>query len=52
MDTIPGHYEGLYIADATSMPMALEVNSSLTIAALALRSADKISDELDSFSGL
>jgi choline dehydrogenase-like flavoprotein len=36
------------IADAEIIPTALGVNPSLTIAALALRIVDKISDALDS----
>jgi choline dehydrogenase-like flavoprotein len=40
------YYEGLYITDAARIPTALGVNPSLTISALALRSADKIIDEL------
>jgi cholesterol oxidase len=39
-------YEGLYIADGSIIPTALGVNPSLTISALALRTADKIIDEL------
>ena len=39
-------HEGLYITDAARIPTALGVNPSLTIAALALRSADKIIEEL------
>jgi cholesterol oxidase len=39
-------YDGLYITDAARIPTALGVNPSLTISALALRSADKIIDEL------
>jgi cholesterol oxidase len=39
-------YEGLYIADGSIIPTALGVNPSLTISALALRIADKISKEL------
>ncbi|MDP8968139.1 MAG: GMC family oxidoreductase [Actinomycetota bacterium] len=35
-------YEGLYIADAARIPTALAVNPSLTISALALRTADHI----------
>jgi len=37
---------GLYVADAARIPIALGVNPSLTISALALRTADKIIDEL------
>jgi hypothetical protein len=40
-------YNGLYIADASIIPTALGVNPSLTIAALALRIADKIIADLD-----
>jgi choline dehydrogenase-like flavoprotein len=39
-------HEGLYITDASIIPTALGVNPSLTIAALALRCADKIIEEL------
>jgi choline dehydrogenase-like flavoprotein len=39
-------HEGLYITDATRIPTALGVNPSLTISALALRTADKIIEEL------
>jgi cholesterol oxidase len=39
-------YDGLYIADGVIIPTALGVNPSLTISALALRMADKISEEL------
>jgi choline dehydrogenase-like flavoprotein len=39
-------HEGLHIADGSCIPTALGVNPSLTIAALALRSADAIIDEL------
>jgi choline dehydrogenase-like flavoprotein len=39
-------HEGLYIADAARIPTALGVNPSLTIAALALRTADTIIEEL------
>jgi choline dehydrogenase-like flavoprotein len=41
-------YDGLYITDAARIPTALGVNPSLTISALALRSADKLIDELPS----
>src|SRR6266567_71670 len=41
-----GSYKGLYIADAAAIPTALGVNPSLTIAALALRAADNIIEEL------
>ncbi len=44
-DERPFH-EGLYIADAARIPTALGVNPSLTISALALRTADKIIEEL------
>lgn len=47
--SVPGErmfYEGLYIADGARVPTALGVNPSLTIAALALRTADKIIEEL------
>jgi cholesterol oxidase len=40
-------YAGLYVADASVIPTALGVNPSLTIAALALRSANQIIQELD-----
>ena len=40
-------YAGLYVADASVIPTALGVNPSLTIAALALRSANQIIEELD-----
>ena len=39
-------HEGLYIADGSCIPTALGVNPSLTVAALALRTADAIIDEL------
>jgi cholesterol oxidase len=39
-------HRGLYIADGSRIPTALGVNPSLTIAALALRTADKIIEEL------
>lgn len=39
-------YDGLYIADAARIPTALGVNPSLTISALALRTADQIIREL------
>jgi choline dehydrogenase-like flavoprotein len=39
-------HEGLYITDATRIPTALGVNPSLTISALALRTVDKIIEEL------
>ncbi|MDQ3740817.1 MAG: GMC oxidoreductase [Actinomycetota bacterium] len=39
-------HAGLYVADAARIPTALGVNPSLTIAALALRTADKIVEEL------
>jgi cholesterol oxidase len=39
-------HEGLYITDAARIPTALGVNPSLTISALALRTADKIIEEL------
>ncbi len=39
-------YKGLYIADASIVPTALGVNPSLTIAALGLRVATKIIEEL------
>jgi cholesterol oxidase len=39
-------HEGLYIADGARVPTALGVNPSLTIAALALRTADKLIEEL------
>ena len=39
-------YRGLYISDGAQIPTALGVNPSLTIAALALRTADAIIDEL------
>lgn len=40
------YHEGLYIADGARIPTALGVNPSLTIAALALRTADTIISEL------
>ncbi len=40
------YYEGLYIADGAVIPTALGVNPSLTISALALRTADTIIEEL------
>lgn len=43
--TQPFH-DGLYIADGARIPTALGVNPSLTIAALALRTADAIIEEL------
>ena len=39
-------HQGLYIADGSCIPTALGVNPSLTIAALALRTADAIIQEL------
>ena len=39
-------YEGLYIADGSIIPTALGINPSLTIAALSLRIAAKIIQEL------
>ena len=39
-------HEGLYIADGARIPTALGVNPSLTIAALALRTADTLIEEL------
>jgi choline dehydrogenase-like flavoprotein len=39
-------HAGLYVADAARIPTALGVNPSLTISALALRTADKIIEEL------
>lgn len=44
-DDSPFH-AGLYVADAARIPTALGVNPSLTIAALALRTSDKIIEEL------
>jgi choline dehydrogenase-like flavoprotein len=41
-------HEGLYVADAARIPTALGVNPSLTISALALRTADQIIEELQS----
>jgi len=41
-----GIHEGLYITDAARIPTALGVNPSLTISALALRTADKVIEEL------
>ena len=38
--------EGLYVADGARIPTALGVNPSLTITALALRTADKMIEEL------
>jgi choline dehydrogenase-like flavoprotein len=43
--TQPFH-DGLYIADGARIPTALGVNPSLTIAALALRTADEIINDL------
>lgn len=43
--TRPFH-EGLYIADGSCIPTALGVNPSLTITALALRTADAFIAEL------
>lgn len=40
-------HDGLYIADGAIVPTSLGVNPSLTIAALALRCADRIVEELD-----
>jgi choline dehydrogenase-like flavoprotein len=39
-------HRGLYIADASIIPTALAVNPSLTISALALRTADTVIDDL------
>ena len=39
-------YEGLYIADAARIPTSLAVNPSLTISALALRTADHVIETL------
>jgi choline dehydrogenase-like flavoprotein len=39
-------HEGLYIADGARIPTALGVNPSLTIAALALRTAEAVIEEL------
>ena len=39
-------YPGLYIADAARIPTALGVNPSLTISALALRTADALIEEV------
>jgi choline dehydrogenase-like flavoprotein len=36
------HVAGLYVADASALPSAGAVNTGLTIAALALRTADHI----------
>ncbi len=44
-------YDGLYVADGARIPTALGVNPSLTIAALALRTADKIIEELPAATG-
>jgi choline dehydrogenase-like flavoprotein len=44
-------YDGLYVADGARIPTALGVNPSLTIAALALRTADKIVEELPAATG-
>jgi choline dehydrogenase-like flavoprotein len=41
-----GAHRGLYVADGSVIPTALGVNPSLTIAALALRSAHHIVDEM------
>jgi cholesterol oxidase len=41
-----GVHDGLYIADGSIVPTALGVNPSLTIAALALRVAEHVVDEL------
>ena len=41
-----GVYPGLFVADATRIPTALGVNPSLTIAALALRTAHEIIQEV------
>ena len=46
-----GLYDGLYVADGARIPTALGVNPSLTIAALALRTADKIVEELPAPTG-
>jgi choline dehydrogenase-like flavoprotein len=40
------YYQGLYIADGSIIPTALGVNPTLTIAALSLRIADKILEEV------
>jgi len=45
-DTSGGFYDGLYIADGARIPTALGVNPSLTIAALALRTADNVIEAL------
>jgi choline dehydrogenase-like flavoprotein len=44
-------YDGLYVADGARIPTALGVNPSLTITALALRTADKIIEELPAAAG-
>jgi choline dehydrogenase-like flavoprotein len=37
--------QGLYIADASVMPTALDRHPTLTLAALALRTADRVAKE-------